>query len=220
LTPVVHAVQVGWRWPGRVVVSRWWRVHLALAVAVAAACGVRAVPAQEPFFVSEPALISPAAAAVPPLLAISADEPHLRNKPPNPLEPSWEAGWVSWYGKGFQGRKTASGERFDARQLTAAHRTFRFGTRVRVRNPENGLEVTVRINDHGPNRHDRMIDLSRAAADAIGLAQRGVMWLEITPVPVLAQPGLLPVLRVDDDEALSARQNSAPRSPSPDGPGS
>jgi rare lipoprotein A len=163
----------------------------------------------------------PTDTTAPPLSPTPPDEPHLRNKPPNPLEPVWEAGWVSWYGKGFQGRKTASGERFDARQLTAAHRTFRFGTRVRVRNPENGLEVTVRINDHGPNRHDRMIDLSRAAADAIGLTQRGVMWLELTPVPMQALPEALPAPdpKDQDDRGLSARQNSAPHDPSLDGPG-
>lgn len=82
-------------------------------------------------------------------------------------------GKASWYGPGFHGRRTASGERFDMNDLTAAHRTLPFGTRVRVRNPENGREVVVRINDRGPRVADRIIDLSKAAAAALDLLQAG-----------------------------------------------
>lgn len=82
-------------------------------------------------------------------------------------------GKASWYGPGFHGRRTASGERFDMNDLTAAHRTLPFGTRVRVRNPQNGLEVVVRINDRGPHIRDRIIDLSKAAAAALNLLQAG-----------------------------------------------
>jgi rare lipoprotein A len=82
-------------------------------------------------------------------------------------------GRASWYGPGFHGKRTASGERFDMDALTAAHRTLPFGTRVRVRNPQNGREVVVRINDRGPQKRDRIIDLSKAAAAAIGLVQVG-----------------------------------------------
>ncbi len=77
---------------------------------------------------------------------------------------------ASWYGPGFQGRRTASGERFNAHALTAAHKTLPFGTRVRVVNRQNGRSVVVRINDRGPHVRGRMIDLSRAAARAIGLS--------------------------------------------------
>ena len=91
-------------------------------------------------------------------------------------------GKASWYGPGFHGKRTASGERFDMNELTAAHRTLPFGTRVLVRNPQNGREVVVRINDRGPQARDRIIDLSRAAAGAIDLLQAGV-----APV-VLLQP--------------------------------
>ena len=80
------------------------------------------------------------------------------------------SGLASWYGPGFHGRKTASGEPFNAGALTAAHRTFPFGTRVRVVNKRNGRSVVVRINDRGPYAHGRVIDLSRAAAHAIGVA--------------------------------------------------
>jgi rare lipoprotein A len=82
-------------------------------------------------------------------------------------------GRASWYGPGFHGKRTASGERFDMNDLTAAHRTLPFGTRVRVRNTQNGREVVVRINDRGPQIRDRIIDLSKAAAGALGLLQAG-----------------------------------------------
>jgi rare lipoprotein A len=80
------------------------------------------------------------------------------------------SGRASWYGPGFQGRRTASGEAFNTNAPTAAHRTLPFGTKVRVVNKKNGRSVVVRINDRGPYAHGRIIDLSRAAAQAIGLA--------------------------------------------------
>ena len=82
-------------------------------------------------------------------------------------------GKASWYGPGFQGRRTASGERFDMNAFTAAHRTLAFGTRVLVRNTRNGREVVVRITDRGPHVRDRIIDLSQAAAAAIGMLRDG-----------------------------------------------
>ena len=85
-----------------------------------------------------------------------------------------ERGMASWYGEQFQGRRTASGERFDMNAFTAAHKTLPFGTRVRVRHATSGKEVVVRINDRGPFTKGRVIDLSRAAAASIGLIQTGV----------------------------------------------
>lgn len=82
-------------------------------------------------------------------------------------------GKASWYGRRFHGRPTASGERFDMNGLTAAHRTLPFGTRVRVRNTRNGREVVVRINDRGPHVKGRILDLSQAAAAALGLLHAG-----------------------------------------------
>ncbi|MFN3737702.1 MAG: septal ring lytic transglycosylase RlpA family protein [Hydrogenophaga sp.] len=94
---------------------------------------------------------------------------------PQPAEPQEIArGLASWYGEGFHGRATASGERFDLNALTAAHRTLPIGSRVRVRNLANGKEVVVRINDRGPHIGGRLIDLSRAAAAQIGLLNSGV----------------------------------------------
>jgi rare lipoprotein A len=75
---------------------------------------------------------------------------------------------ASWYGPGFHGRKTASGERFNQHALTAAHKTLKFGTLVRV--TYKGRSVVVRINDRGPFTKGRTIDLSKAAARKIGCA--------------------------------------------------
>jgi rare lipoprotein A len=83
-------------------------------------------------------------------------------------------GEASWYGTKFHGRTTASGEPFDMNRLTAAHRTLPFGTRVRVVNEANGRSVVVRVNDRGPFAGRRIIDLSRAAAEKIGLRNQGV----------------------------------------------
>lgn len=83
-------------------------------------------------------------------------------------------GRASWYGGKFHGRRTANGERFDMDDLTAAHRTLPFGTKVRVTNARNGRSVVVRINDRGPFIGGRVIDLSRGAADAIGMVRTGV----------------------------------------------
>lgn len=85
-----------------------------------------------------------------------------------------ETGYASWYGGHFQGRLTANGETFDTNQLTAAHRTLPFNSIVRVTNVKTDRSVVVRINDRGPFVEGRIIDLSRAAADAIGLTGAGV----------------------------------------------
>ena len=83
-------------------------------------------------------------------------------------------GMASWYGPGFHGRRTANGERYDMHALTAAHKTLPFGTKVRVRSVHTGKEVVVRINDRGPYKHSRIIDLSLAAITALGARHRGV----------------------------------------------
>lgn len=79
-------------------------------------------------------------------------------------------GMASWYGPGFNGGRTASGERFNTGALTAAHRFWPFGTRVKVTNQNNGRSIVVRINDRGPFVGGRVIDLSRASARAIGMS--------------------------------------------------
>lgn len=76
-------------------------------------------------------------------------------------------GKASWYGPGFHGRKTASGERYNMHAMTAAHRRLPFGTKVRVTNLKNDKSVVVRINDRGPYHGNRIIDLSKAANNAL-----------------------------------------------------
>lgn len=90
-----------------------------------------------------------------------------------------ETGYASWYGGKFQGRKTANGEIFDTNQLTAAHKTLPFGSIVKVLNLENGKTVTVRINDRGPFIEGRIIDLSRAAAEEIGMLGTGIAMVKL-----------------------------------------
>jgi len=94
-----------------------------------------------------------------------------------------QEGLASWYGGKFQGRQTASGEIFDTNELTAAHKTLAFGTVVKVTNLENGKSTVVRINDRGPFIPGRIIDLSRAAAVAIGAAGNGVAKVRIEELP-------------------------------------
>ena len=85
-----------------------------------------------------------------------------------------EVGDASWYGGRFQGRQTANGEIFDTHLLTAAHKTLPFNSMVQVYNPSNSKSVLVRINDRGPFVEGRIIDLSRAAAEELGLTSTGI----------------------------------------------
>jgi rare lipoprotein A len=93
------------------------------------------------------------------------------------------AGIASWYGDHWQGRKTASGTRFDVKKLTAAHRTLPFNTRVRVTNLDNGKSVIVLVNDRGPYVDGRVIDLSTAAARRLGMVKKGLVPVKIEIVP-------------------------------------
>lgn len=93
---------------------------------------------------------------------------------PGGAGPVYQRGEAAYYAARFDGRPTASGERFDSDRLTAAHRALAFGTRVRVTNRNNGRSVVVRINDRGPYTRGRIIDLSRRAAERIGMVRSGV----------------------------------------------
>jgi len=95
---------------------------------------------------------------------------------------SWseiDRGGASYYADKFVGRETASGEVYTHRKLTAAHRTLPFGTRVRVTRLDTGAEVVVRINDRGPFKRSRIIDLSRSAAERLDMLEVGVVEVEI-----------------------------------------
>jgi rare lipoprotein A len=84
-----------------------------------------------------------------------------------------ETGIASWYGPGFQGKRTANGEKFDKNELTAAHRTLQMPSLVRVTNLDNGRSLVVRVNDRGPFKRGRIIDLSQRAAQLLGYANIG-----------------------------------------------
>jgi rare lipoprotein A len=90
-----------------------------------------------------------------------------------------ETGLASWYGPRFHGKRTASGEIFNQHDFTAAHRTLPWGSKVKVTNTANGKSVEVRINDRGPFGRGRIIDLSRAAARALGMVGSGITTVRI-----------------------------------------
>ncbi len=98
-----------------------------------------------------------------------------------------EEGMAAYYSNVFQGRKTASGARYDKNRLTAAHNRLPFGTRVRVTNLKNGESVVVTINDRGPHGGRRIIDLSRAAAERIGLIHDGIGRVRLDIVEAVAK---------------------------------
>jgi rare lipoprotein A len=108
----------------------------------------------------------------------SSDKSSLANAEPITAGPNVgdfeQQGSASWYGRGFHGRKTASGERYDMHALTAAHRTLPLASFVRVTNQDNHKSVVVKINDRGPYARNRVIDLSYAAAAALGMRSAGV----------------------------------------------
>jgi rare lipoprotein A len=107
-----------------------------------------------------------------------------------------ERGMASWYGPGFHGNKTANGERYDMHKLTAAHRTLPLGSIAVVRSVSTGRHVTVRINDRGPFARGRVLDLSLAGAEAIGMIGNGTDQIELQVVGYQARPEGMGVLRV------------------------
>lgn len=113
-------------------------------------------------------------------LAVTGDEPDDGVPGDGAPRDIFQRGGASWYGIQFHRRKTASGELFDMTALTAAHKTLPFNTRVCVRSLVNGSEVLVRITDRGPYAQGRIIDLSRAAAERIGLIGLGIKQVALT----------------------------------------
>ena len=118
-------------------------------------------------------------ASRPPVEAsVNADDPD-KYELKAPGRDSDQQGKASWYGEQFHGRLTASGERFDLNEMTAAHRSLPFGTKVCVRSAVTGKSVIVRINDRGPYAPGRIIDLSKAAAKELGMMGLGIKPVEI-----------------------------------------
>lgn len=114
----------------------------------------------------------------------------IKSEKPRPMPiPNVHVGAASWYGPGFNGKKTASGDIFDERKFTAAHKTIPLGTKAKVTHVNNGKSVEVLINDRGPYVEGRMIDLSHAAAKALGMVDNGIaeVQVELVQEEVLAE---------------------------------
>jgi len=109
-------------------------------------------------------------------------------KPASTEASSTQTGMASWYGVEEEGKLTADGERFDRHQLTAAHRKLPFNTVLRVTNRENGRVVEVRVNDRGPYKKNRVLDLSEAAAKALDMKTEGVTPVKIEVIRKSAPP--------------------------------
>jgi len=141
------------------------------------------------------------AAKPPPPEPPTAARPPPPKSTPSPNEPArgyLGEGLASYYGPGLHGRPTASGERFNQNAMTAAHRKLPFGTCVRVVNMENGRSVDVRVNDRGPFKEGRIIDVSLAAAKKLDLLEKGLARVRLyrcelpvtsIPAPLQAAPG-------------------------------
>ncbi len=158
----------GWFDSGRIALAA---VAIAMLAGLAGCSAQGSAPLRSPTPpVSAPAF-APQSAAIPPHMEVA-----------------------SWYGPGFQGRPTSSGERFNQNDLTAASTTLPLGSRVRVTNPANGRSVEVRINDRGPYVPGRTIDLSRGAAERIGITRPGVAPVEVaSPTAAPTPASLIPL---------------------------
>ena len=91
---------------------------------------------------------------------------------------------ASWYGPGFHGRKTANGEVYDQMSFTAAHKSLKFGTLLKITNQKNNKSVVIRINDRGPYIHGRDLDLSKAAALELGMVRKGVAKMKVEEIKI------------------------------------
>lgn len=185
-----------------------------LTLLLAAVLGGLAGCSTSPFAPPRPdASMAPAGEPTAPAAAVApVDGPdasaNSQNPPAGADLKELERGQASWYGPRFHGRRTASGERYDQHALTAAHKTLPFGTLVRVRSLVTGKEVDVRINDRGPFARGRVIDVSRAAAEALGM-----MTLGVKPVALLVAETGLPAAGRSSPLAAQARRSGRPAAP-------
>jgi rare lipoprotein A len=122
-----------------------------------------------------------------------------------PLPPVMQTGLASWYGARHHGKRTANGERFDQKKLTAAHPTLPWGSIVKVTSLANGKSVNVRINDRGPFIKDRIIDLSRAAARTLGMA--GLMQVQLELLTPIETPEYREVIQDEQRQATAPASN-------------
>ena len=160
-------------------VAVWLALALAGASGAAPAAGARDAPgAPVRTEAQRPDRGGSHAAATPPRTGGAA------RGTPATARPGVQRGKASYYGREFHGRRMASGRRFDAGSRSAAHRTLPLGTRARVTNLENGRSETVVVEDRGPRRRDRILDVSPRTAGELGMRERGVAPVEVAPVEV------------------------------------
>lgn len=191
---------------------RYAFVAAGLAGAVLSGCGLLAPPPEPP--APPPVLAPPPPPKLlppPPPVEAKPRVEKLASGPPNHAYeikgrryepestdvPMFETGLASWYGAPFHGRRTATGERYDMNAMTAAHKTMPLPSYALVRNPANGRQVVVKVNDRGPFVKGRIIDLSRAAARRLRIG--GVAPVEVrrlTHDEILSGAWKLPVQRV------------------------
>jgi rare lipoprotein A len=156
---------------------RGFRLPLLLVIASLAGCATQAPPPAPP---QEAVAFQP-----PPPPPAPPPQPVVTLRPPPAVPPLTagpfftDTGLASFYGRAHAGKRTASGERFDHRDLTAAHRTLAFGTKLRVTNLANGRAVTVEVTDRGPHIKKRIIDISLAAAQALHMQKKGITRVRI-----------------------------------------
>lgn len=145
-------------------------IFLVLVLTVIQGCSMLSGPSAS----APSAEIAPSSEPVTPRIIDSTAPKERQTKTPAAI-----TGVASWYGPGFSGKKTATGEIFDETKMTAAHKTLPLGTKAKVTNVKNGKSVEVEINDRGPYAEGRIIDLSHAAAAAIGIVDRGVATVRV-----------------------------------------
>jgi rare lipoprotein A len=123
-----------------------------------------------------------------------------------------ETGIASWYGREFAGRRTANGEKFDPKLVTAAHKTLPMPVNVRITNLENGRQVVARVNDRGPFKASRIIDVSERAAELLAFKAKGMARVRVEFIGVAELPDGRPGKRVDGKGAHAALDDDAPSS--------
>lgn len=156
--------------------------------------------------------VSSAPDGPPVTVAGTAATPTVHRQPPGGTTPQTVvlSGFASWYGPHHQGRRTASGARFDMRERTAAHLTLPMGTRLHVSDPASGRSVLVTVNDRGPHVPGRIIDLSWRAAHDLGITDAGVAMVRLE---VLAPVSVAPATRTRAKKALPARPDGETATP-------
>jgi rare lipoprotein A (peptidoglycan hydrolase) len=151
---------------------------------------------------------------------VTVPQPVVETPPPPPVRSESPSHVVkaSYYGNELRGQPTASGEPYDPNEMTAASKKLPIGTLVKVKNPQNGKSVVVRINDHGPYVRGRSMDLSEAAARKLGITHAGVKRLTVTKVSSKSGPATVSPPSAASAESTSTAESTADAVSLPDPP--